>query len=228
MLDFPANPTVGQVFQGWEWDGVKWISAPSSGGSGGASITVSDTPPPNPTQGALWWESVNGQMYVFYTDANSSQWVPTTNQMGGGYLPAKGVTDGSSAAPGMVGEVLTANGPVTALPTGTWTTVKSMNLTPGDWDVWGTVQITLSGGSVGSQLQASVSLTPASNGGPYPSNGVMTSIVVAGLGGAVLPISAVTFSVAVTTPVYLNAQAIFSSGTSSTTANSFIMARRAR
>ena len=75
MIDFPANPTVGQVFQGWKWDGVKWISAPSSGGSGGASITVSDTPPPNPTQGALWWESVNGQMYVFYTDVNSSQWV---------------------------------------------------------------------------------------------------------------------------------------------------------
>ena len=70
MIDFPANPTVGQVFQGWKWDGVKWISAPSSGGSGGASITVSDTPPPNPTQGALWWESVNGQMYVFYNDGS--------------------------------------------------------------------------------------------------------------------------------------------------------------
>jgi hypothetical protein len=25
MLDFPANPTVGQIFQNWRWDGVKWV-----------------------------------------------------------------------------------------------------------------------------------------------------------------------------------------------------------
>ena len=100
MIDFPANPTVGQVFQGWKWDGVKWIPAPSSGGSGGASITVSDTPPPNPTQGALWWESVNGQMYVFYKDVvepvgrrQPTRWAAATQL-------SKGVVDGSNAAAG--------------------------------------------------------------------------------------------------------------------------------
>jgi len=53
-----------------------------SGGGGGASITVSDTPPSSPVVGALWWDSVGGQLYVWYSDANSSQWVPATNTQG--------------------------------------------------------------------------------------------------------------------------------------------------
>ena len=54
----------------------------------GASITVSDTPPSSPSAGALWYDSVGGQLYVWYTDPNTSQWVPATNQMGGGYATA--------------------------------------------------------------------------------------------------------------------------------------------
>ena len=46
---------------------------------------ISDTAPLSPVSGALWYDSVGGQMYVWYTDPNTSQWVPTTNQMGGGY-----------------------------------------------------------------------------------------------------------------------------------------------
>jgi hypothetical protein len=38
----------------------------------------------------LWWDSVHGQFYLFFNDGNSTQWVPTTNQMGGGYLPLTG------------------------------------------------------------------------------------------------------------------------------------------
>jgi len=35
-LDFPNSPTVGQIWNSWQWDGVKWSSAPvASGGSGG-------------------------------------------------------------------------------------------------------------------------------------------------------------------------------------------------
>ena len=39
------------------------------------SVTISDTPPVGAQAGALWWNSTNGQLYVYYTDANSSQWV---------------------------------------------------------------------------------------------------------------------------------------------------------
>ena len=87
MLDFPANPTIGQVFASggvtWIWDGAKWTLSAVPGG--GTSITIGDIPPTNPAVGALWWHSASGQLYVFYNDGTSSQWVPTTNQMGGGY-----------------------------------------------------------------------------------------------------------------------------------------------
>jgi hypothetical protein len=45
----------------------------------GASITVSDTAPASPVSGALWWDSVGGQLYLWYSDANSSQWVVAIN-----------------------------------------------------------------------------------------------------------------------------------------------------
>ena len=44
--------------------------------SGGASISVGDTPPASPTAGALWWNSVLGTMFIYYNDGNSTQWVP--------------------------------------------------------------------------------------------------------------------------------------------------------
>ena len=38
-------------------------------------ITVSDTAPPNPRQGDLWYDSVWQEMLIFYVDQTSSQWV---------------------------------------------------------------------------------------------------------------------------------------------------------
>jgi hypothetical protein len=42
---------------------------------GGPPVTISDTAPASPAVGALWWDSVGGQLYVWYTDPNTSQWV---------------------------------------------------------------------------------------------------------------------------------------------------------
>jgi hypothetical protein len=53
------------------------------------SVTVSDTAPSSPKAGDLWWDSVGGQLYVWYVDANSSQWV-VANNSGGNYLPLTG------------------------------------------------------------------------------------------------------------------------------------------
>jgi hypothetical protein len=47
-----------------------------------ANVTLSDTPPSNPLPGMLWWDTVGTQMYVWYTDVNSSQWVNVTNAGG--------------------------------------------------------------------------------------------------------------------------------------------------
>lgn len=30
MLDFPNTPNTGDIFQGWQWDGVKWMPAPQA------------------------------------------------------------------------------------------------------------------------------------------------------------------------------------------------------
>ena len=45
---------------------------------------ISDIAPANPEEGQLWWDSVGGQLYVWYEDANSSQWVQANGGGGGG------------------------------------------------------------------------------------------------------------------------------------------------
>jgi len=54
-------------------------------GSGGTTVFVSDTPPLVPTQGDLWFDSTNAQLFVRYNDANSNQWV-IANTSGSGAL----------------------------------------------------------------------------------------------------------------------------------------------
>ena len=50
-----------------------WATPP--GGGGGAAVTISDTAPASPAVGNLWWDSVGGQLYIYYNDGTSSQWV---------------------------------------------------------------------------------------------------------------------------------------------------------
>ena len=54
-----------------------------SGGGGGVSVTTDDTPPSNPSDGDLWWDSVAGVLNVYYEDADSSQWVNASGSHGG-------------------------------------------------------------------------------------------------------------------------------------------------
>lgn len=53
-------------------DGTGKIAAVSSGG---AATYVGDTPPGSPTAGQLWWESDSGNLFIYYADGTSSQWV---------------------------------------------------------------------------------------------------------------------------------------------------------
>jgi len=50
--------------------------------TGGGSVTISDTPPVSPAIGNLWYDSIGGQMYVWYNDGTSSQWVVVINRPG--------------------------------------------------------------------------------------------------------------------------------------------------
>ena len=40
-------------------------------------VAVGPNPPENPIEGNLWWNTHEGRMYIYYTDADSSQWVQT-------------------------------------------------------------------------------------------------------------------------------------------------------
>jgi hypothetical protein len=60
-------------------------------GGGGSTVTLSDTAPASPANGALWYDTAGGQMYIYYNDGTSSQWVPASNQkLAGAYLPIAG------------------------------------------------------------------------------------------------------------------------------------------
>jgi hypothetical protein len=78
-LEFPNTPTIGQqatLTNGvvYQWDGDKWQTRiVQSYANTGANPGT--TPPVNPSPGTFWWDSEAGQLYIWYTDANSSQWM---------------------------------------------------------------------------------------------------------------------------------------------------------
>ena len=43
-----------------------------------AAPETSPSPPENPVTGQLWWNTNDGRLYIYYTDIDSSQWVPAT------------------------------------------------------------------------------------------------------------------------------------------------------
>ena len=55
-------------------DGAGNVAWAAPTGGGGASVTISDTPPAA-SAGDLWWESDSGRLKIYYQDVDSSQWV---------------------------------------------------------------------------------------------------------------------------------------------------------
>lgn len=83
MFDFPTAPISGQKYTPsagitYQWNGIAWTLVP--GVPQGA--IASDTPPASPVANQLWWKSSTGVLYLWFTDANSSQWVQVSNAPG--------------------------------------------------------------------------------------------------------------------------------------------------
>jgi hypothetical protein len=57
-----------------------------------SSLTIADTAPSSPKSSDMWWDSVGGQLYVYYNDGNSSQWVVANAFNGGPFLALGGGT----------------------------------------------------------------------------------------------------------------------------------------
>ena len=78
---FPPSPTRDQIYTSngrtWRWNGVQWtavaVSTPTS-----APVFVSISPPPNPIQGSLWYDSNNPYLNIWYTDLNGGAWISVT------------------------------------------------------------------------------------------------------------------------------------------------------
>jgi hypothetical protein len=79
-------------------------------------VTSSDTAPSSPSAGDLWYKSDTNALYVYYTDADSSQWVGISGPAGAdgaagaaGAAGADGTdgTDGTDGASGIVNTVYT-------------------------------------------------------------------------------------------------------------------------
>ena len=47
----------------------------SISGGGGGGVSIGTEAPANPSSGDLWYSSVYGRTFIYYTDENSSQWV---------------------------------------------------------------------------------------------------------------------------------------------------------
>jgi hypothetical protein len=91
IISFPEAPTDGQIY------GRKssaWAVVPAGGG--GATVTMSDTPPPSPVNGQLWFDTAGTQFYIWYADPTSSQWINTTNAPTGAVAT---VSDTAPASP---------------------------------------------------------------------------------------------------------------------------------
>lgn len=143
-----------------------------------------------------------------------------------------GVTGATSAAAGVVGEVITSNVPnsTTSLTTNTNADTTSISLTAGDWDVFGSVSFNGAAGTGVIINLGWISLTSAT----LPDATLYASLFYS-TGGAVLPYSiapssfvvpSLRVNVSTTTTVYLTVRSAFITSTS--TAGGTITARRRR
>jgi len=107
--------------------GDDWRGPPGPPGPPGpqGQLIVSTVAPSPPAEGDLWWDSTDGQLYVYYDDGNSAQWVIANNVNGSGgpFLPLSG---GS-----MLGQLSMSANKITALADATAAT-DAMNMRTSD------------------------------------------------------------------------------------------------
>ena len=120
------------------------------GGGGGASVTIADTRPLTPSAGALWWDSTIGQMFIYYSDPDSNEWVPANPGIQG---PA-----GATGPQGPAG----AAGPSGVNTNTTATTFYVQGITPSVSTQTGALVVT-GGVGIGNNLWMSGNLNVLSN-----------------------------------------------------------------
>jgi len=70
----PAGPVPEAPLDGQQY--ARQSSAWSVVASGAVATYIGDTPPASPAVGQLWWQSNSGNMFIWFYDGTSTQWVP--------------------------------------------------------------------------------------------------------------------------------------------------------
>lgn len=148
----------------------------------------------------------------------------------GNFTPAQtagivGTTTNNNANAGSVGEFLTNSTTAVPLSNGSYTTIASVTLTAGDWDVSGNIRYIAAGTTTMTAAESSISSTTNVRGTDDATNALYGIATGAGI-GLRIPAPVTRFSVASSTIVYLTGVTNFNISTM--TANGFIRARRIR
>tara|TARA_B100000003_G_scaffold198920_1_gene204313 strand:- start:30 stop:497 length:468 start_codon:yes stop_codon:yes gene_type:complete len=79
--ELAMNTYDGKLFLKTDQSGTEAIV--EVGGGGGGSITISSALPSNPDIGDVYWDSDEGNPYIYYDDGNTQQWVALVASAGG-------------------------------------------------------------------------------------------------------------------------------------------------
>ena len=85
-----AGLTNGSILK---YDGTSWIIGTDDASGGTSTTSISDTAPTSPSSGDLWWDSDNGSLKIYYSQA----WVDAStveSSVGGSSISS--ITDGTS------------------------------------------------------------------------------------------------------------------------------------
>lgn len=185
----------------------------------------------NPTGGNVWTINAQGGLTLPAMALTQSGTALTLTSGGitainatlsGGIV---GVTNGSNAASGYVGELLTASAATVPLSSGATVVVVSLALAAGDYDVWGHITHNVAAGTTPTQLTASLNNASGFPGLDDPST---TMLLLAFAAGQPQCINTGTkrFNLAAAGTAYLIANPAFTGG--AMTADGSIWARRVR
>lgn len=83
---FDSTNTTLRVMDGVNQGGVQLLRADLANAQGALGVTISQTPPVAPKTGSLWFNSSNGALYIYYTDASGSQWIQPVAAPGQVYI----------------------------------------------------------------------------------------------------------------------------------------------